>query len=45
MGFEVDDFPEADAYYADAISLPMYPTMTERQQDEVVDALRTALTP
>jgi len=44
MGFEVGDFPEADAYYADAISLPMYPTMTERQQDEVVDALRTALT-
>jgi dTDP-4-amino-4,6-dideoxygalactose transaminase len=32
MGFEVGDFPEADAYYADAISLPMYPTMTERQQ-------------
>ncbi|GAB3443562.1 UDP-4-amino-4,6-dideoxy-N-acetyl-beta-L-altrosamine transaminase [Massilia solisilvae] len=43
MGFKPGDFPEAERYYAEAISLPMYPTMTEAQQDEVVAALRKAL--
>lgn len=43
MGFEPGDFPEAERYYAEAISLPLYPTMTEAQQDEVVAALRKAL--
>ena len=43
MGFRQGDFPEAERYYAEAISLPMYPTMTEAQQDEVVAALRKAL--
>ena len=43
MGFELGDFPEAERYYAEAISLPMYPTLTEAQQDKVVDALRQAL--
>lgn len=43
MGFSDGDFPEAERYYSEAISLPMYPTMTEAQQDEVVEALRRAL--
>lgn len=43
MGFKLGDFPEAERYYCEAISLPMYPTMTEAQQDEVVTALRKAL--
>ncbi len=43
MGFETGDFPEAERYYAEAISLPMYPTMTEAQQDKVAHALREAL--
>lgn len=43
MGFREGDFPEAESYYSEAISLPMYPTMTEAQQDEVVGALRRAL--
>lgn len=43
MGFRPGDFPEAERYYAEAISLPLYPTMTEVQQDEVVAALRKAL--
>jgi dTDP-4-amino-4,6-dideoxygalactose transaminase len=38
-----DDFPEAERYYAEAISLPMFPTLTEDQQDRVIDALRAAL--
>ena len=40
MGFKAGDFPQAESYYAEAISIPMYPTMTEAQQDEVVAALR-----
>lgn len=43
MGFRDGDFPESERYYAEAISLPMYPTMTETQQDDVVAALRAAL--
>lgn len=37
------DCPEAERYYSEAISLPMYPTLSEEDQDEVVVALRKAL--
>jgi len=43
MGFKAGDFPEAERYYAEAISLPMYPKMTEAQQDFVVATLREAM--
>lgn len=43
MGFKSGDFPEAERYYAEAISLPMFQTMSEAQQDQVVAALKTAL--
>jgi len=43
MGFKAGQFPEAERYYAEAISLPMYATLTEAQQDEVVDALKRAI--
>lgn len=43
MGFKAGDFPEAERYYAEAISLPMYPTMTTAQQDQVITALSKAL--
>jgi len=42
MGFKQGDFPEAEHYYAEAISLPMYPTLTEDQQDQTIAALRKA---
>jgi UDP-4-amino-4,6-dideoxy-N-acetyl-beta-L-altrosamine transaminase len=42
-GFQNGDFPAAEEYYAEAVSLPMYPIMSEAQQDEVVEALRKAL--
>ncbi|MDZ5632387.1 UDP-4-amino-4,6-dideoxy-N-acetyl-beta-L-altrosamine transaminase [Janthinobacterium sp. GMG1] len=42
-GFKPGDFPEAEHYYAQAISLPMYATFTEEQQDRVIEALREAL--
>ncbi|WP_296255922.1 MULTISPECIES: UDP-4-amino-4,6-dideoxy-N-acetyl-beta-L-altrosamine transaminase [unclassified Pseudomonas] len=43
LGFKVGDFPEAEAYYAQAISLPLYPAMTNEQQDLVIDRLRHLL--
>lgn len=45
MGFKQGDFPEAERYYAEAISLPMYQSMTMEQQDQVVSALQRALLP
>jgi UDP-4-amino-4,6-dideoxy-N-acetyl-beta-L-altrosamine transaminase len=43
MGFKTGDFPEAEHYYAEAISLPMFQTLSEMQQFEVVAALRNSL--
>lgn len=42
-GFNASDFPEAERYYAEAISLPMYPALTEAQQTEVVKRLTTPI--
>lgn len=43
MGFQPGDFPQAQAYYREAISLPMYQTMSDAQQDQVITALGQAL--
>jgi dTDP-4-amino-4,6-dideoxygalactose transaminase len=37
------ELPVTDDYAARALTLPMFATMTTRQQDEVVDAVRAAL--
>jgi UDP-4-amino-4,6-dideoxy-N-acetyl-beta-L-altrosamine transaminase len=42
-GFAPGDFPEAERYYGEAISLPMYPGLANSDQDRVVAALRKAL--
>jgi dTDP-4-amino-4,6-dideoxygalactose transaminase len=36
LGFKKGCCPEAEGYYGEAISLPMYPGLTESQQDNVV---------
>jgi len=43
VGYDAGSFPHANGYYARAISLPMYATLSEWQQDVVVGALRKAL--
>lgn len=43
MGFKKGDFPEAERYYNEAISLPMFSTMTEQQQEEVIAVLSKVL--
>lgn len=43
LGFQIGDYPIAEAYYEDAISLPMFAAMTDQQQDTVIEVLRTIL--
>ena len=43
MGFTAGMFPEAEQYYSEAISLPMFAGLTNEQQDRVVAALRGVL--
>jgi len=43
MGFVYGDFPAAENYYQQALSLPLFHGMTDIQQDEVVAALQTVL--
>ncbi len=43
MGFSWGNFPEAEAYYQNAISLPMYPTLEREQQFTVINCLRKCL--
>lgn len=43
LGFNWGDFPQAEAYYAHAISLPMFPTMTDENFDHVVRSLTAVL--
>jgi len=40
LGFKAGHCPEAEQYYAEAISLPMYPGLTEAQQNQVIEVLR-----
>ena len=40
---EFTDLNHSEQYYKDAISLPLYPTMTEQQQEFVISSLREAL--
>lgn len=42
MGFKPSDFPNSEAYYNEAISLPMYQTLSTSQQDDVITALARA---
>jgi UDP-4-amino-4,6-dideoxy-N-acetyl-beta-L-altrosamine transaminase len=44
LGFKAGYCPEAEQYYAETISLPMYPGLTEAQQDKVIAVLLQAIT-
>jgi dTDP-4-amino-4,6-dideoxygalactose transaminase len=43
LGFEVGQFFEAEKYFSDAISIPLFHTMTNEQQDKVVSVLTEVL--
>ena len=39
LGFIEGDFPEAEAYEKEAISLPLYPDLTNDEQDQIITLL------
>jgi UDP-4-amino-4,6-dideoxy-N-acetyl-beta-L-altrosamine transaminase len=39
FGWKKGDFPLAEAYYERCLSLPMYPALTNEQQDYVIEAI------
>lgn len=43
LGFCTGDFPEAERYYREAITLPLYAGLSESDQDRVITALREIL--
>lgn len=43
LGFKNGDFPNSEAYYDKAISLPIFPSLTEQQQDHVISVLSEVL--
>ena len=43
LGFKWGDFPEAEQYYQEAISLPLYYDLTEENQEQVGSVLRKIL--
>jgi len=42
-GFQSGDFPQAERYYGRAVSLPLFPGLTDADQDRVCAALRECL--
>ena len=43
LGWQAGDFPHAEAYYARCLSLPLYPTLTDGEQDYVVACVQEFL--
>ncbi|MCK6263259.1 UDP-4-amino-4,6-dideoxy-N-acetyl-beta-L-altrosamine transaminase [Vibrio sp. ZSDE26] len=43
LGFKTGDFPAAERYYKEAISLPMYHSMSKKQQEQVIAILERIL--
>jgi len=43
MGFKAGYCPQAEQYYSEAISIPLYPGLTITEQDRVVAAIREAI--
>jgi dTDP-4-amino-4,6-dideoxygalactose transaminase len=39
LGNKIGDFPNAEAYYSNCLSLPMYPTLTEEEQEYVISEI------
>ena len=40
QGYKKGDFPEAEAYYSECLSLPMYPSLTAEEQEFVIGKVK-----
>jgi UDP-4-amino-4,6-dideoxy-N-acetyl-beta-L-altrosamine transaminase len=43
LGFKAGDFPEAEHFYQEVISIPMYPKLLAKQQETVIRVLKSSL--
>ena len=43
MGFNFKDYPQAEKYYKEAISLPIFPSLKEEDQIKIVGILNKPL--
>lgn len=43
MGFKQGDFPKAEKYYQECLSLPMYPSLSDEDQDYVIELVKDFL--
>ncbi|MFC2459574.1 MAG: UDP-4-amino-4,6-dideoxy-N-acetyl-beta-L-altrosamine transaminase [Selenomonas noxia] len=43
LGFRQGDFPHSEKYYEEALTLPLYYDLTNDEQDQIVDALKSVL--
>jgi UDP-4-amino-4,6-dideoxy-N-acetyl-beta-L-altrosamine transaminase len=41
---QICDYPNAEEYYAEALSIPLFPQMTFQMQDHVINSLKSCLT-
>lgn len=39
LGWKQGDFPHAEAYYSECLSLPMFPALTDQEQDFVIQTI------
>ena len=43
LGFKKGLCPEAERYYSDAVSIPMFPTLKNEDQEKVIDVIHSLL--
>ena len=44
FGYKLGDFPVAEKVYDEEVSLPLYPTLTIKQQDKVIGLIKGFVT-
>ena len=43
MGFDKKDFPESESYFSEAISIPIFPSLKKKEQEEIVKIIESPL--
>jgi UDP-4-amino-4,6-dideoxy-N-acetyl-beta-L-altrosamine transaminase len=43
LGFDPADWPESERYYSEAITLPLYASLSDEEQDQVIAAVKDAI--
>jgi UDP-4-amino-4,6-dideoxy-N-acetyl-beta-L-altrosamine transaminase len=43
IGFDQAEFPESERYYSEAITVPLYPALSDDEQDQVIHAVKDVL--